>query len=231
MISRYGKRTFIVLVCATVFLGSSCISNEGHRRAMASREQRILGLQDERAQLKRELEDADELIEALQLQLSEANARAAATPQVIEKPVVTPAASRSFPELDALGIDYGMRNGRMVISIPSSITFPSGKAALSNEGKSALRKVASTLGSQYSGKKYQIEGHTDSDPISKSKFASNRALSIARAMAVLTYLVEECSVSDDQCIVVGHGQYQNVAPNNSSKNKAKNRRVEIVVQN
>lgn len=230
MISRYGKRTFIVLVCATVFLGSGCISNEGHRRAMASREQRILGLQDERAQLKRELEDADEMIEALQLQLSEANARAA-TPQIIEKPVVVPAATRSFPELDELGIDYGMRNGRMVISIPSSITFPSGKAALSNEGKGALRKVASTLRSQYTGSKYQIEGHTDSDPISKSKFASNRELSIARAMAVLTYLVEECSVSDDQCIVVGHGQYQNLAPNTSSTNKAKNRRVEIVVQN
>jgi chemotaxis protein MotB len=139
-----------------------------------------------------------------------------------------PAEAR-FPDLDSMGISYGMRDGNMVISIPSAITFPSGQAALSKEGQKAIRNVASTLKKTYPGAKYGIEGHTDTDPIKKSKFPSNRDLSIARAMAVLTYLVEECGLPDDQCIVAGHGQYDPVVANKSESDKAKNRRVEIVV--
>jgi outer membrane protein OmpA-like peptidoglycan-associated protein len=107
------------------------------------------------------------------------------------------AAETKFPELDQMGISYGMRDGNMVISIPSSITFPSGQATLSSEGHKALKQVASTLKKQYPGAKYEIEGHTDADPIKKSKFTSNRELSIARAMAVLTYLVEDCAIKDE----------------------------------
>jgi chemotaxis protein MotB len=117
----------------------------------------------------------------------------------------------------------------MVISIPSSITFASGQATLSKEGQKALQNVASTLKKEYPGAKYGIEGHTDSDPIKKSKFTSNRDLSIARAMAVLTYLVEECKIPDESCIVAGHGQYDPIGSNKSDSDKAKNRRVEIVV--
>jgi chemotaxis protein MotB len=117
----------------------------------------------------------------------------------------------------------------MVISIRSAITFPSGQAALSKEGQKAIRNVASSLKKTYPGAKYGIEGHTDTDPIKKSKFPSNRDLSIARAMAVLTYLVEECGLPDDQCIVAGHGQYDPVVANKSESDKANNRRVEIVV--
>ena len=138
-------------------------------------------------------------------------------------------AETKFPELDSMGISYGMRDGNMVISIPSSITFASGQATLSKDGQKALKEVASTLKKQYPQAKYAIEGHTDTDPIRKSRFTSNRELSIARAMAVLTYLVEECGVKDDQCIVAGHGQYDPVAATAGEKDKAKNRRVEIVV--
>ena len=144
-------------------------------------------------------------------------------------PAAEPAPAQRYPELDDLGIDYGMRDGNMVISIPSSISFASGQATLSKDGQKALKKVASTLKKDYGDARYRIEGHTDTDPIKKSKFTSNRDLSIARAMAVLTYLVEECEIQDDQCIVAGHGQYDPVAGNKSDPEKAKNRRVEIVV--
>ena len=80
------------------------------------------------------------------------------------------------------------------------------------------------------GARFFIEGHTDSDPIKRSSFASNRELSIARAMAVLEFLVTEGKVPDRRFVVVGHGQYDPIAPNDNSS-KAKNRRVEIVVKN
>ena len=219
------ERGFLLSVCLLVLFSSSCITNQGHRHAMASREQRILDLQKERERLKRQLADQTELIDALNVQLSEAN-----SPRIVEVPVPVVQES-SFPELDSLGIDYGMRDGALVISIPSSITFASGKASLSSEGRRALNEVAQTLKRQYPEANYFIEGHTDSDPIVKAKFANNRELSLARAMAVLTHLVDECSVSDEQCVAVGHGQYRNLVPNNSASNKARNRRVEIVVRN
>jgi chemotaxis protein MotB len=50
-------------------------------------------------------------------------------------------------------------------------------------------------------------------------------------MAVLHFLVEECGVPDDQCVVAGHGQYEPIAANDSKSSKARNRRVEIVVHN
>ena len=74
-----------------------------------------------------------------------------------------------------------------------------------------------------------VGGHTDSDPIVKSKFASNRDLSLARAMAVLRYLVDDAGIKDGQCAVVGFGEYRPLTANDSSASKARNRRVEITV--
>jgi chemotaxis protein MotB len=117
----------------------------------------------------------------------------------------------------------------MVISVPSTVTFAAGQATLSDEGRKALKKVASTLKKEYPSMKYSIEGHTDADPIKKSKFNSNRELSVMRAMAVLEFLVSECEIADQKCVVAGHGQYDPVAGNDKDASKAKNRRVEIVV--
>ena len=49
-------------------------------------------------------------------------------------------------------------------------------------------------------------------------------------MAVLDYFVGECQILDDDCVVVGYGPYAPLASNDSDTGKAKNRRVEIVVQ-
>jgi flagellar motor protein MotB len=48
-------------------------------------------------------------------------------------------------------------------------------------------------------------------------------------MAVLSYLVEDCSVPDSACIVAGHGQYDPKADGGDASAKARNRRVDIIV--
>ena len=203
--------------------GSGCVSSRGYQQGLDEKDAEIRSLHEERAALKAQIQRQQGDLDSARGQAAEAGAKTAET---IETPG---AAETKFPELDQMGISYGMRDGNMVISIPSSITFPSGQATLSTEGHKALQQVASTLKKQYPGAKYEIDGHTDTDPIKKSKFTSNRELSIARAMAVLTYLVEECGIKDGQCIVAGYGQYEPVAKNDNDKDKAKNRRVEIVV--
>ena len=55
------------------------------------------------------------------------------------------------------------------ISIGSDVLFSSGRATLTTSGKSALSSVASNLMSSHPGKNIRVYGHTDGDPIRKSK--------------------------------------------------------------
>ena len=219
--TRRGVALAVMLACAALFSG--CATTERQTQLLEQRELENQALRDERAALRRDLEDLRFQNDSLEAALTEANAR------LSEAPEPQPAA-QSFAALDELGIGYGTRDGRMVISIPTEITFGAGKAALSERGRSALTAVARTLLEQYASAQYWIEGHTDSDPINKSKFETNRDLSIARAMAVLHYLVAETGVPDEQCVVAGWGEYRPLRANDSDENKRANRRVEIVVE-
>ena len=205
----------VAAACASFLF--SCASPTALRAAIDERDAEIRQLQEEKMDLKDRIDELNHERDNLEVALREASV------ELDERP------EPAFPQLDELGVGYGIRDGRVVITLPSTITFASGKAALSDTGRRALEAVASTLMSEYGGAAYHIEGHTDTDPISKSKFDSNRDLSLQRAMAVLTYLVEQCEVPDDRCVVVGHGQYRPVTANDSAEHKARNRRVEIVV--
>jgi chemotaxis protein MotB len=218
------QRVLPLALCSLPALSAGCASNAAYERTLDQKESEIRDLRAETAALKEERDGLLSEIDSLNVALRGAQGGAPAAAAPASAP-----AEKSFPELDDLGIGYGVRDGHMVISIPSSITFDSGKAEISKEGQRALKQVAQTLAREYPSAKYQIEGHTDTDPIKKSKFASNRELSVARAMAVLSYLVEECGVEDKRCVVVGHGQYLPLGPNSDAKAKAQNRRVEIVV--
>ncbi len=220
---RWLARAVPLVLLAPLFSG--CVSSQSHQRALDEKDKTIGELRDERARLKSQMQGLAASRDDALGQLSEAGSRlepAASEP-------APPVAAATFPELDSVGVSYGLRDGNMVLSIPSSISFASGKAELSEEGRKALKKVASTLKREYGTAHYSVEGHTDADPIKKSGFASNRDLSVARAMAVLRFLVEDCGVADDRCVVAGHGQYDPVASNKKDGDKAKNRRVEIVV--
>ncbi len=213
-----GKMGWAALALPLV---ASCQTGSQYQSVLNEREAENRALREERTALKNQMRDLRYQKESLETALAEANAR------LLEEPV--PAPARTFPELDELGIGYGTRDGRMVISIPSKITFGSGKASLSEGGKDALTVVARTLLDEYPSREYWIEGHTDNDPIKKSKFSTNRDLSLARAMAVLHYLVEATGVPDGQCVVAGWGEYRPLSANDSPEGKARNRRVEIVV--
>ena len=213
------NRLLIAGLMSIAPLSTSCTSSRGYQQALDDRDAEIRKLREERATLKGQIQNLKSSLDSAQGEIADASS--------VRVPEAAP--TTKFPELDDLGIGYGMRDGNMVISIPSSITFASGQATLSKEGQKALKQVASTLKQQYGDAKYAIEGHTDTDPIAKSKFASNRVLSVERAMAVLSFLVAECGIKDDQCIVAGHGQYDPIAPNGSKSDKGRNRRVEIVV--
>ena len=197
-----------------LLLAGGCAS----QKTLKQYQDEVRALREERTQLKKENRDLRAQNESYETALAEASVKASAPPTV-----------RDNPDLDEQGITYGYRDGNFYLSIPAEVTFPSGKAELTKQGKEALQTVAKVLLAEHKTGKYWIEGYTDSDPIKKSGWESNRDLSVARAMTVLHYLVEDCEVQDEQCVVAGHGQYDPITANEDSAGKARNRRVEIVV--
>ena len=216
-----------LLLFGLVAMASGCVSQQQYHRTLSEREAENRLLREERTALKNQMRDLQFQKDSLETALAEANSALLDAPQPV---TITQQEPARFAAFDDLGIDYGMRDGNMVISIPSEITFPSGKAVLSEQGKNALTVVSRTLIDEYASAEYWIEGHTDSDPIRKSTFPTNRDLSLARSMAVLHYLVNDTGIPDGQCVVAGWGEYRPLVANDTKEHKSKNRRVEIIVR-
>ncbi|RUM89994.1 MAG: flagellar motor protein MotB [Thermovibrio sp.] len=73
-----------------------------------------------------------------------------------------------------------------------------------------------------------IEGHTDNVPIRSKRFPSNWELSAARATTILRLFIQ-CGYDPKKLSAAGCGPYRPIAPNNTPEERAKNRRVEIVI--
>jgi chemotaxis protein MotB len=112
--------------------------------------------------------------------------------------------------------------GDVRLTVAGDVAFSSGQAALTSAGKKELDGIASKIKSKYSGNSIRVEGYTDSDPIRKSKWGSNEALSQARAEAVAKYLTSK-GISSSRIDSIGMGAAK---PKSS---KAASRRVEIVI--
>ena len=220
----HNKIMFASFGLALALSSSACQSDRAYREELDAQSEANKELRAERTQLKGDMRDLNYQKESLENAVAEANAKLLEIPRQD-----TSATAKQFPELDSAGVGYGLRNGEMVLTMSSDVTFASGKAELSKSGRSALLSVAKALTREYPNAEYWIEGHTDADPISKSKFESNRELSVERAMAVLHFLVEDAGLPDQQCVVAGWGQYRPVMAGKSKEDKSKNRRVEIVV--
>ncbi len=207
---------------------SGCASEQALRMSLSDRDREIQELNMERTRIQEELVRTRNDRDRLQAALQDAAARLADRPEPVEAAAATPIPR--FRDLDEAGITYGRRGDHIVFSVPSAVTFGAGKAELTSAGEEALLILGRRLTTEFDGEAaFYVEGHTDSDPISKSKIESNRHLSLRRAMAVHEFLVTEGLIQDERFVLVGHGPYRPLAANDSDVNKALNRRVEIVV--
>ncbi|MHC4222979.1 MAG: OmpA/MotB family protein [Planctomycetota bacterium] len=114
------------------------------------------------------------------------------------------------------------------IILAADVSFSPGRADLSKKAQSSLRQVAVALKQTEGIRAVRVEGHTDSDPIRKSGWKSNEALSLARAEMVRKYLVDH-GIERSLLQVKGFGAAVPVDRNKTDEGKARNRRVEIVV--
>ena len=106
----------------------------------------------------------------------------------------------------------------------SGINFGAGSAELDARSQVVLDSAAETI-KQVPGVPVQIVGYTDSDGAPDA----NLALSQSRADAVKAYLVER-GVAEGDLTALGRGEADPIAGNDTPENKAKNRRIEFIVQ-
>jgi chemotaxis protein MotB len=173
------------------------------------------GKLDELTQAKVDLED---LVQQLNKQQEQAKKRLEMFTNMLAK-------FKSLIEAGKLSVK--IRNGKMVLELPSAVLFPSGSADLSEDGQATLSEVAPVLAS-FTDREFQVVGHTDTVPIKTKKFPSNWELSTARAVAVVKFLQDQ-GVPATSLSAGGYSEYQPVADNESEEGKASNRRIEIVV--
>lgn len=158
---------------------------------------------------------------ALQSQLGETQADATAK---------TDELARMTANLKGQGFDAQMRGDMMVVTMDQKILFASGSASLSKTGSAKLSQLARMLNGDLAGYPVEVQGHTDNDPIikTKNKYKSNWELSYERAQTV-TYQLIKAGISPKRLHASAYGEQHPVKPNSSSSGKAANRRVEIVV--
>jgi chemotaxis protein MotB len=116
--------------------------------------------------------------------------------------------------------------GLVVSIVTDDLLFDSGSAALRTGGRSILDALAPALATLPNP--ISVEGHTDSRPVSGT-YPSNWELSSSRAAAVLRYLVEVRGLPAPRFTATGYADQRPVAPNDTEVNRARNRRVEVVV--
>jgi len=118
----------------------------------------------------------------------------------------------------------------VLLTLNGALLFDSGKSEIRSEALPLLEKVGHIL-EIYNENIIEIEGHTDSVPISTQKYESNDVLSMYRALSVADFIRESTTVNPALIKSSGRGDYVPVADNTSAEGRAKNRRVEIKVYN
>lgn len=136
--------------------------------------------------------------------------------------------SKSWPMISNLKVTTASPDTRSKIitegkMITYGITFDVNKANIKPESYGTLNSIASVL-KENPDVRIKIVGHTDSD----GDDALNMSLSQQRAESVKKELVKSFKIDASRMETEGAGESQPITSNDTSENKAKNRRVELI---
>jgi len=192
-----------------------------HKKDVATRDEKIDVLKKKLEALGQDvsrLETAKKRMEDLRKAQAQAEARAAQFRKLVSQ----------FKQLtDAGKLQVELRENRMIVRLGDQILFDPGKTELKKEGEDALRQVTDVL-KAIPNRNFQVAGHTDNIPIKSKRFRSNWDLSTARAVEVVNFMISS-GMEPKRLSAAGYADQSPVATNDSSENKAKNRRIEITL--
>lgn len=127
------------------------------------------------------------------------------------------------------GVEAEKTDRGLVIRFDNDYLFKSGSAALLPSAQKKLDKIGADIGKKFFMHCMRVEGHTDNQKISSATFPSNWELSSARSGTIIRYFTDRFKFLPSLFTAVGFADTRPIADNISSKGKAKNRRVEILI--
>ncbi|WP_419778886.1 OmpA/MotB family protein [Maridesulfovibrio sp.] len=156
--------------------------------------------------------------------------------QVVTRREIIKAQRKVFEDVKYLQTTKGVEgimsakfeDGKITIKLPADVLFEPGQVQLSKRGRVAVKALKNffvTHPDQY----INIKGYTDdTQPSSKSRLKDNWEISSLRAVNVLRYLMK-IGIKPNRLTATGLGEMDPLVPNNSTRNRQRNRRVEFVL--
>jgi chemotaxis protein MotB len=181
-----------------------------------AKDQKIADLTSENDQLKGELEDRDR-------KFNDALVRQGDSQSTIDELNQQLAKLRAGQGKEG---DWVTMPSFDMISVPGSVLFDSGKADLTAAGRAKLAQISSDIRSRYSDRDIYVFGHTDNQPIRKSKWKDNWELGAHRSLSVIRAM-RDLGIPNESLVQANCGEYRPKLANSNDRNRFANRRVEF----
>ena len=142
-----------------------------------------------------------------------------------------PAIASSWKNSNGQGLEAAETTRGVVVNLPD-VLFQFGQASLTPQARDRVADISTILNTQARGRLISVEGHTDAigSEDANQRLSEHRATSVTDALA-------DNGVSRSRVSVKGYGERYPVAPNtnpdgsDNPSGRAKNRRVEVVIEN
>lgn len=118
---------------------------------------------------------------------------------------------------------------RIVLRVPGLNLFKHKSAKLTPAARPVLNEIVKIIKTKGKNHKIFIQGHTDDVPIHTAKFESNWELSAVRATSVLRHFYDK-GIDPEKLTATGYADTFPMVPNNTKEGRAKNARIEFILE-
>lgn len=201
---------------------SVIVELDGGVDALEARANRADELAAERAQLEQQRAQLEQERQRLAQENQQLSSRVAELENAVADAQFSAPSGFEFIVDEAEGL-YGY-------SGEGDVFFAPGRAELTSQGKKALGELARELANH--DRPIRVVGHTDSDPVNKTKDLwpeGNVQLGAGRALSVMKYLVSQ-GLDEERFAIMSYGPYRPRDGGKDAGAKERNRRVEIMVE-
>jgi chemotaxis protein MotB len=116
---------------------------------------------------------------------------------------------------------------KIIVRINEKGSFPSGGSTLKAGFEPVMEKITAAVNDSVGT--VHVAGHTDNIPISTDWYRSNWELAASRSVTVAQFMLTKNGTNPNRIVVEGYAETRPLVSNDTAENRAKNRRVEIII--
>jgi chemotaxis protein MotB len=200
---------------------TGCVSSSAYDRTVAEKNSEIRGLKKKNREQRQAIEGLSDKNQQLKEDIETLRSKL----DLAESAPVTSDIKNVVSQTEGFSI-----GDRGQLRLKGDLLFSPGSAEIKDSAKQALSNLATAIQNRDQTSTLMIAGHTDNQPIQASapkwKTDTNMELGAHRALNVFLFLKNQ-GINPENMYIASFGEYRPRVSNNSSDNRAKNRRVEI----